>query len=367
MGARFRSFSLRRVLPTSVAGMKAFGLALATLAVALVATAAGAPRVVRIRHGAHPEFDRIVVQLDAAARVERLPEAQPGAVAFVVAARPPERPQPIASKRLGAVALEADDDAFVLRLAPGAARVRAFLLERPFRLVVDAGAEGPGPFEIPEGAAAVPEQAVTPPPPAPVAEAEPAPPPAPTPGPAAEPAPTPPVAEAEPAPAPEPTPEPAPEPAPEPEPTPAAGLEGPELAVPEPVAEVEPAPTPAPPATPEPAPLAREAPRDVTRWLGPALAIAAALFALAALALFGSALRRRSRRAQEPAMAPRPDVSEPDEIRPSEIVGAADRLEILEKRLDEELRARVRLEEKVAIVNEELKVLRDRVHRIARG
>ncbi len=56
-----------------------------------------------------------------------------------------------------------------------------------------------------------------------------------------------------------------------------------------------------------------------------------------------------------------------DEIRPSEIIGAADRLEILEKRLDEEVRARAHVEERVALLNEELKVLRDRVNRLAKG
>ncbi len=45
---------------------------------------------------------------------------------------------------------------------------------------------------------------------------------------------------------------------------------------------------------------------------------------------------------------------------------SADRVDIVEKRLDEEVRARMQLEERVMHMTEENKVLRDRVHRIAR-
>jgi hypothetical protein len=39
---------------------------------------------------------------------------------------------------------------------------------------------------------------------------------------------------------------------------------------------------------------------------------------------------------------------------------------MLEKRLDEEVRARLELEQRFAGANEELKVLRDRLHRLER-
>jgi hypothetical protein len=138
---------------------------------------------------------------------------------------------------------------------------------------------------------------------------------------------------------------------------------------PEPAPEPVPAPTP-PPEPPQPAeaeaPPAAEAPGEWRRFLVPALAVAAAAFALTALALLASALRRR-RATREETMPPFAEVPESDEIRPSDIVGAADRLEILEKRLDEELRARAHLEERVSLLAEELKVVRDRLNRIQRG
>ena len=45
---------------------------------------------------------------------------------------------------------------------------------------------------------------------------------------------------------------------------------------------------------------------------------------------------------------------------------AADAASVLEKRLDDEVRARLELEQRFAQANEELKVLRDRLHRLER-
>lgn len=329
----------------------------ATLALAAVALAAKAtaesPRVTRVRVGAHPGFERIVLELDGAVRVERVPATPPDSVALSVAARPPAQ-RTIRTKRAGAVAIEPGDAGFVLRLSAGAGRVRAFLLARPARVVVDVAGPGAEPFEVPPDATEIPVAA-------PVAEPEPPPPPP-------EPTPDPIVAPEPPAPAP--TPAPVPAPVADPEPTPP----------PEPVAEPEPAPEPAPAPEPPPVPTPPEPPQPAEaeaaaeaaapaawpRLLVPALAVAAAGFALATLVLLASARRRRRATREESPMPPFAE-SDPDEIRPSEIIGAADRLEILEKRLDEELRARAHLEERVALLAEELKVVRDRLNRIQRG
>ena len=45
---------------------------------------------------------------------------------------------------------------------------------------------------------------------------------------------------------------------------------------------------------------------------------------------------------------------------------AADASSVLEQRLDDEVRARVALEERLAQASEEMKVLRDRLHRVER-
>jgi hypothetical protein len=102
------------------------------------------------------------------------------------------------------------------------------------------------------------------------------------------------------------------------------------------------------------------------RWLGQGLATIAALAGVAALVVLWIALRRRRAALPRVHEIEEPVLREPDTIRPIEIVGAADRLEIVEKRLDEEARARAALEERVSVLQEELKVLRDRTNRLLR-
>jgi hypothetical protein len=102
------------------------------------------------------------------------------------------------------------------------------------------------------------------------------------------------------------------------------------------------------------------------RWLGQGLATIAALAGVAALVVFWIALRRRRAAPRGIHALEEAVLREPDTIRPTEIVGAADRLEIVEKRLDEEARARVALEERVSVLSEELKVLRDRINRLVK-
>ncbi|HXZ86177.1 MAG TPA: hypothetical protein VEI82_11880, partial [Myxococcota bacterium] len=123
-----------------------------------------------------------------------------------------------------------------------------------------------------------------------------------------------------------------------------------------------PAPAPTPPlVAPEP-----EAPAGFP-W---SLAFGTVAF-IAALVISYLYLRERMDR---PAPAPRLPRSPAgaltpsgvEGISPADLRGAADATSVLEQRLDEEVRARVALEERLAEAGEELKVLRDRVHRVER-
>jgi hypothetical protein len=60
------------------------------------------------------------------------------------------------------------------------------------------------------------------------------------------------------------------------------------------------------------------------------------------------------------------DATDGDDIWPAQLLSASAHEAALEKRLDDETRARVELEQRFASANEELKVLRDRLHRLER-
>ncbi len=83
--------------------------------------------------------------------------------------------------------------------------------------------------------------------------------------------------------------------------------------------------------------------------------------------VLGLWLRQRGRRlAGVPGMETASLRGSPESISPEEIALSGDRVELLEKRLDDEVRARMQLEERLAQVSEEQKVLRDRLRRAAR-
>jgi hypothetical protein len=333
----------------------------ALVVVSVAAAASEARRVRDVRLGAHREFDRVVIELDARTRVERRADPAGGGLELWLEAQPSLAKQRLeTSRRLGRIDLEAGDGGAYLRVQPRAGRSRVFLLERPFRVVVDVAPPAPTPLAIPEGAEAIPsvEAALPPPPPPPPAPAPPpvveAPPPPPPPAPA--------PAEKQPEPAPPPSPEPA-----EPEPA----LPATKPAPPAPPEETR-APPPKPPRPVTP-PSAKAPERPATpavsawqRWLGQGLTTIAALAGVAALVVFWIALRRRRAAPPRAHEIEEPVLREPDTIRPTEIVGAADRLEIVEKRLDEEARARAALEQRVSVLQEELKVLRDRTNRLTK-
>ena len=155
---------------------------------------------------------------------------------------------------------------------------------------------------------------------------------------------------------PEPTPEPEPQAQPEPPPQP----------------EVPPQPEPqaAPPA-PEPAPPApeTEAIPPETESI-PWTMLLSVLLGAAALGAVALALRARGARPATASSATDPmrdvGVDAFADFTDEDVRRAADATTLLEQRLDEEVRARVALEERLAHAGEELKVLRDRLYRVER-
>ena len=81
-----------------------------------------------------------------------------------------------------------------------------------------------------------------------------------------------------------------------------------------------------------------------------------ALLAVLALGLVGRSFRRLS-------AGPAADL---DQAAPPDHLAQAARLDTLEKRLDDEVRARMMLEERLVQLHEELKIIRDRLARRVR-
>jgi hypothetical protein len=154
------------------------------------------------------------------------------------------------------------------------------------------------------------------------------------------------------------------EPKAEPAPAPEAPPESqPEAAAPPPA---PPPPAVQPPVVPPPRAVAPE-PAPGFPW---ALSFGTLAF-IAALVVSYLYVRERLDRPAEPQRLPRSPAggltpSGVDPITPAELRTAAEATGVLEQRLDEEVRARVALEERLAQAGEELKVLRDRVHRVER-
>jgi hypothetical protein len=223
----------------------------------LPTTPARAGQVVQVRVGNHPEFTRVVFELDAPARyrVERRDGTDPELIVTIDAA---SRPRRIRSKSLGIEAVEvtSQGQTSVARVAlrkPGL-RLKEMILANPSRIVLDLVHDAPAPKPVAKAPA--PKPAAPPAPkPEPVAK---------QPEPSPEPAPVAKAPLTPPAPKPEVAPSPAPEvvaQAPSPEPAPAVEPELP--AQPEaPVAPAPPKPAApvAKPVTPKPAPIAKPTP-----------------------------------------------------------------------------------------------------------
>lgn len=321
-----------------------FGPLLAALLVAPVPVRAdgGAPARIRdVRVGEHSGFERLVIELDSEVEVVWENGPEPGEESFYIAAAPAQASRVISTQlpHMGTVSITEMKGGTHVAIEPRERRVRAYTMTNPPRLVIDFAAPAQDAFVAPAGARAIePAQTLGPL----VLEPEP---------------------ESEPAPAtePAPVPEPVPEPTATPEPEPAPKL-----------AEEPAKPLPKPMAATKPAVVAPEA-----RTPGSGFPYGLALGALLGLALLVAAgvmfARRRAARAEIP---PSSDFSEEDddeifptrvdEISPAEILAAGDHEALLEMRLDEEVRARLELEQRFAQANEELKVLRDRLHRLER-
>ncbi|HXX47654.1 MAG TPA: hypothetical protein VEN47_05475 [Myxococcota bacterium] len=349
----------------------------ATLVV-LASTAAAQHRVHvhEVRAGGHPDFDRVVVELDGPTDVswERGPE--PNAERFYLDADLGRRSRVVHTglAKVGDVRLTAMRVGTRVELEPRERRVRAYVLAKPTRLVIDLAPPGSEPFAVPKGitpleaatsvephSEAAPEASSQP---EPEAESEPQPeeeagPPAEEVGPVGPPE-EPQAQGAEPSPQAE---EPQAEaPPPQREPSGEGGEAAPAPSAPAPEAA---APVPElPRAAPQPPALE---PVPGFPW---ALGFGTLAF-IAALVVSYLYLRERMDR---PAAAPRLPRSPAgaltpsgvDPISPADLRDAADATSVLEQRLDEEVRARVALEERLAQAGEELKVLRDRVHRVER-
>jgi hypothetical protein len=325
------------------------------------------PRIVDVRIGQHRDFDRVVLELDQAAPITRQPTAPGQDVVIDLGARPLLPRQEIAtgSPRFQSMLLEGTVEGARLQLQRGQARVRVFWLTEPPRLVIDVADEGEAPFEPPPGT-----QSLDPPPSEPIEAIPPLPevtreiPEEELPlreqlealG-AADPMPETPLPE-------EVEPEEAPVAlAPTEAPTQAADVPAepppeqvaPPVGLPPQPLPPELAPLPMPPTKPEgTAPGERRSDRwlSLLIWVGlPLLLIGLALY-----------LTRARGRGVEEAPEPRP----PESITPGEVMSASDRLDLLEKRIDEEVRARMQLEHRVVMVQEDLKVVRDRVIRMGR-
>lgn len=305
----------------------------------------GAPARIRdVRVGEHSGFERLVIELDSEVEVVWENGPEPGEESFYIAAAPKQASRVISTglAHVGAVSVTQMKGGAHVAVEPRSRSVRAYTLTNPPRLVVDFAEPGLAKFEAPPGSHALE--------------------PAKTLGPLA--------VEPEPEAAPEPASEPAPEPAPVPTPE----------AAPAPVVETPPAPVPAP--VPTPVPKAAPAPEPsvvpVTPTPGapfPYGLVLGALLALVLLIAAGVLLARRRAASAEPSVAAlfaeedegrESFPSHADEISPAEIVPVGDHEALLEKRLDEEVRARLELEQRFASANEELKVLRDRLHRLER-
>ncbi len=370
---------------------------------ALARADGGAPvRIRDVRVGEHSGFERLVIELDNDAEIVWENGPEPGEESFYIAAAPAQPSRVIATKlpHVGTISVTEMKGGTHVAVEPRARRVRAYTLTNPPRLVVDFAAPARGAFEAPAGTRALepattlgplevePETAVEPKQvpavePKPVAATEPkpvpatepktaatAPAPKPSPEIAAEPEPK--AASLESPPSPEPVPEPAltPQPSPTLEPAPTT----------EPTTAPAPAPAVAPkPAAPKPAPVIAKPPAPALDMRSPGtafpwgLAIAALLGLLLLIAAAVGFTRMRAARS-ESRFSEFPELDLEDAqverdaagISPAEILAAGDHDGMLEKRLDEEVRARLELEQRFAHANEELKVLRDRLHRLER-
>jgi len=315
-----------------------------TLAVGAPALSQEPPRIVDIRVGRHAEYDRLVLEFEASVELSRLARSDEGVLVIEVEARPllPYQALHTAYARVGSLVVREIPKGARIEVEAGAHRVRIFRLSNPPRVVLDFADPGAEPFPLPPGTEPVPEPA---PSSAPLPEvAGPAPP-------------EPSGAEA------------APE-AELSEVSAPAEVAAPELLVPR-SEELAPPPLAPPPLPSGDAVGAAPGSALPPGWLerlggGPVAGLATLGLVLSLLAWF----RLRSWRSprvevgvdSHPADWPRA----PETITPEELAGASDQVDLLGRRIDQEVRARMHLEEGLSQMREELKVMRDRLQRAGR-
>jgi hypothetical protein len=342
-------------------------LMLAVLAIVPALARADGRAAVRIRDvrvGEHAGFARLVIELDNPAEVIWENGPAPGEESFYVAAAPAQASRVIVTDlpHVGIVSVTAMKGGAHVAIEPRARRVRAYTLTYPARLVVDFAPPAAEAFEAPVGTRALEPAAtlgrlVLEP------ESEPVPEPAPALAPDPEPAPEPEPPAVETAPAPTPASELAAEPEPE----------APLLEPPAPTAEptgtsAALAPTPDTATLPEPAPASQ----SPTPPLSYGLALAALLGLVLLIAATVVFTRPRAARSESRfSVFPHHEEDAPaatgvDKISTAGMLAAGEHDGMLRKRLDEEVHARLELEQRFAHARAELKVLRDRLHWLER-
>ncbi len=355
-------------------------------AVCMLALALGAPalaqepaRIVDIRVGRHADYDRLVLELERPVELRRLRAPTAGTLVLELEARPLLSYQSVHTpyRRMGTVVVKETAFGARIEVESSSQRVRVFRLSDPTRVVLDFGDPGAEPFPAPLGTEAVPAPAATPEPPEPEpaepVEAEVLPP---EEAESVEPEPAEPAEaellrpeEAEPV---EPQPVvtvPLPEEgivAPAPDPDDPDPPEAPALApipVPEPAAApetrgtVEAAPEPAPP-------RARFSLPAGALLVG--VAVLAVGLALSALLWLRPRAGQRQRAGASAESAPADWPRAAETITLEEIAGASAQVDLLDRRIDQEVRARIHLEQRLGEMQEELKVMRDRLQRAKR-
>lgn len=288
------------------------------------------PLLKGVRSAAHAGYDRLVFDLDGPAELIRIGSLPGGDFGIELKARLSGTglDHDSALVRVRGLVTEPVPGGTRVRLAAMNARVRAFWLREPERLVVDFADPGASAFPVPEGAEAV---RVTH------------------------------------------------QPLSEERPTIAASPSLPELAPPpvasEPVlagsgsraSTVAPAEARLPPELRGEASGPSPLPAEAYRGLVLAIWIALGLGLLAAAAFWLRASSIRHARSPQPRPRRFEMPRAPESITPAEIRAAGDRIDALERRIDQELRARQRVELGLGEVQEGLKVLGDRVRRSRRS
>ena len=123
-----------------------------------------AARIVDIRVGGHTDYDRLVIEVEGELRAFHQPARSGERFVLELNAEPSEPILVLETTlpRMGRVTIEGVSDGALVSVQPRPRRVRAFLLTRPQRIVIDFSSPDRDPLPIPEGAEPLVE-AISPP------------------------------------------------------------------------------------------------------------------------------------------------------------------------------------------------------------